>query len=172
MSGKEDMRFSGEGGGVLFIFADGSSPLIMSPSMATHPGEPKDERIYLLHHVSKNSMGDKPIGIADVSRFKGEAQVLLEALRTGDAPFFRSLADAFKPRPAAVKVAKDHAAERVRKDDVVFNAVGKAAHMAGTCPCFDDVLRCYRSQPGCASETPADFKRKLTVRGFAWLCER
>ena len=157
------IRFTGDGGGVLWILANGR-PVVMPPQ----PVPP--QRVRLLMEVTANHMPYRPLEISDVENFKGEALVLLEELRAGNASFFRDLADAMKPRKSAVKTAAEHESSKRTKDDTVLLCIIKAVAEPSKPPIFNSILSMYRETNHNAAETPSAFKKKLKARGFSWLC--
>jgi len=157
------IRFTGDGGGVLWIPANGRA--VVMPPQAVPP-----QRVRLLMEVALTHMPDRPLEISDVENFKGEALVLLEELRAGNASFFRDLADAMKPRKSAVKTAAEHERSKRTKDDAVLLSIIKAVVEPSKAPVFDAIFSMYRKTKGNSGETPSAFKKKLKVRGFSWLC--
>lgn len=155
--------FTGEGGGELWILANGRA-VVMPPQ----PMPP--QRIRLLMEVTAKHMPHRPIEISDVENFKGEALVLLEELRAGNASFFRDLADAIKPRKSAVKIAAKHESSKRTKDDAVLLSIIKAVVEPTKAPSLDAILSIYRNTKHNSAETPSAFKKKLKARGFQWLC--
>lgn len=155
--------FTGPGGGVLWILADGTAAVVLPP-------ETPPLLLQSLVEIAPQNMPNRKLEVSDVENFKEEARQMLEALRMGKAQFFRDIADAIKPRQSAVEIAETHAKSQRRKDDAVFLSIIGAAASARGCPPFDAILSEYRETRGNGSETPSAFKKRLTVRGFQWLC--
>lgn len=173
-------RFTGNGGGVLWIHSDGAAE-VTRPKAVAPP-----QRVRLLMEVAAKHMPTSPLEISDVENFKAESLVLLEALREGDVPFFRALADAIMPRLSAVEMAKKHAESQWEKDKAVFLSIIKAVDAeakndkrafieAVLDPTEDSIfiaiLKEYRNTKYNSAETPSALKKRLKVRGFSWLYE-
>jgi len=171
-------RFTGPGGGVLWIHSDGMAT-VMRPEVVP------PQRVRLLMEVAVKHMPTSLLEIGDIENFKGESLVLLEALRTRDAPFFRALADAIRPRPSALEIAKEHAESQWGKDNAVLFSIieaveneaktDKRAFIEAVLDPTEDsifiaILKEYRNTKHNSDETPSAFKKRLKVRGFLWLC--
>ena len=173
-------RFTGNGGGLLWIHSNGMAEVTRPKAVLPQ------QRVRLLMEVAADHMPTSPLEISDVENFKAESLVLLEALRKGDAQFFRVLADAIMPRLSAVEMAKKHAESLWEKDKAVFLSIIKAveaeakndkrAFIEAVLDPTDDsifiaILKEYRNTKHNSAETPSALKKRLTARGFSWLCE-
>jgi hypothetical protein len=155
-------RFTGDGGGVLWVLSDGSA-------MATPPGKTLPFRVRSLTEVAPMNMPERPLEIGDVENFKGEALAMLEALRTRDAQFFRDIGDALKPREKKTATREEKAYAKWKLDEEVFKSIMAAAKTVGGIPTFDKVADAFRVISGFGSETNQSIKGKLKRRGFQWI---
>ena len=154
-------RFTGAGGGVLWIIRDGLA------SVGHSMLETQKYRL-LLEAVSR--MEDRPLEISDLDLFKAESLMMLEALRSKNAQFFRDMGLICMPEKRRVAIAAEHRESKETKDDEVLRVILNSAAKVNGLPEFDDLLERFRKIRGHAGEEPWQFKKKLKVRGYEWLC--
>ena len=147
--------------GVLHILSDGR--IMVSPEPKIIPNG-----LSLLLAVAKQ-MPPKRIEISDLGDYKGEAQIMLEALRTGDAAFFRNVGDLLKPRPAAENKKKSNAKVKDREEIFLLKCITKAAKKTMGLPTGEDILKFYRAGRYKTSHSPSHLRDALELRGFGWL---
>jgi hypothetical protein len=174
-------RFSGEGRGVLWLQDSGIASLALPPNDGKGFNR-IDGLLMLRSHllgIEKNGIPLVRKGVAlesnpenwhILAEFKGDLMALVDALAHGEAQLFRSLADAFNPMPSKRKPSEIEAFASNVMLNAILDSIQKAAEDAGDVPKFLAVLKKFRQTPRNAGESTSQFKRKLTSRGFAWIC--
>lgn len=149
-------RFTGPGGGVLWIHADGA--VTVMPEIRL-----KHQAVGLLIDVALR-MPPRPVEIGDVEQYKEEARVMLEALRQGEKgiKFFRRIADSLELKTPSWGIRPD--------DTRLLNIISDAAADAKGIPPFPDIKARWRTAIGKPSEPAQHLKTPLQRAGFQWLC--
>lgn len=157
-------NFRGQGDGILCILGAGSASVMWQ--------ERNHSMIIPLLLEAARQMPSRSIEVEDILIYKEEARVMLEALRTGNAQFFRNIGDALMPRISAVKASAEKAKRREILNDEVLGSIIAAAAEIGGVPTLNSCLIRYRERNRVyAGETTGQFKKKVVRRGFLWLCD-
>ncbi len=156
-----DRSFTGPGGGVLNLFGDKSASL--SPKLRKN-----SNKIDLLIAIG-DMMPKRSIRIEDILDYKGESQIMLEALRSKNAQFFRDLGDAIKPGPYLIQKKYDSNMNRLIKENEVLESIVYSACVSNGIPKFDLVLNRYRLTTSQPSLPAQNLRRKISGYGFLWI---
>lgn len=155
-------RFTGPGGGVLMFLPDGRVELDWKPRF-------NDQRVHLLMKVA-DLMPQVPLEMDDVGNYKDEARMMLEALRMGNAAFFREIGDALLPRGAAEDIKASNAAGKALTESEVLLSIRKAAEQSkGELPSFSVLRQHYNKLAYNRDDTPSKIRRRYQRFGFEWL---
>lgn len=161
VANKKNIRPCQRNGGVIFIHADGGAsvrPVLRQPS-----------RQIALFLTVASGMGDKPLTLDDVENYKEESRIMLEALRSGNPGFFRSLANAISPTKAGSANAAQKRNTRQQKESETIEKLANAASALKGCPSTYLVFR-TQGRAGVPVENDSkDLQDKLSRIGFAWI---
>jgi len=153
-------RFSGDGGGVLWIESNGLAITVWREALGGF-------RLNSLRLAAQNMPSE--VTLDTVSKFSEESRMMLAALQKGEMQFFRDIAAMLARKKKGMPEPVQPTHGTIERDDEVLGSVQKAAAEIGGVPPFDLILKYYRELAHFRSETAQSLKRKLKARGFGWL---